>query len=323
MLVLIGLLLLAIWLFKLFKIPKVGCVGLVTGGVKTGKSMLSVWLSVRRYKRTVFVWHIRCFLARLLRKPKPEKPLLYSNVPLAGVDYVLIPVELLERKLFRPAYKSVLYIQEASLLADSMYFKDMLLNERLLLFNKLIGHETRGGYLIYDTQAICDNHYAVKRCLSSYFWIHHNIKIPFFCVLFVREMFYSADDSLTVNTVGQDVENELKIIVIPKRVWKMYDAYCYSALTDDLEVYEKTDFIPLGKEFRSKLKINTLLSFKEYSTIETFKGFVNVEKIAENGYEINPDKSYLQGLSLNIKNKNKELKKDDEYIYARSFALSR
>ena len=47
-LVVIALLLLAIWLFKLFKIPKIGCVGLVTGGVKTGKSMLSVWLSVRR-----------------------------------------------------------------------------------------------------------------------------------------------------------------------------------------------------------------------------------------------------------------------------------
>lgn len=271
-LVIIGLLFLLGWLYKLFKIPKIGCVALITGGVKTGKSMLSVWLSVRRYKRQVLAWKIGCFIARLLKRPLPEKPLFYSNVPIAGVDYVLLPVEILERQLFRPAYKSVIYIQEASLLADSMYFKDMDLNERLLLFNKLIGHETRGGYLIYDTQAICDNHYAVKRCLSSYFWIHHNVKIPFFCVLFVREMFYSADDSTTVNTVEQDVENDLKIIVIPKRVWKMYDAYCYSALTDHLDVYDKTEFIPLGREFRSHLKIKSILSFKEYRSVETFRG---------------------------------------------------
>lgn len=321
-LVIVALLFLVIWLWKLFKIPKIGCVGLVTGGVKTGKSMLSVWLSVRKYKRTVFAWKIKCFLCRVLRKIMPEKPLFYSNVPIAGVDYVLIPVELLERRVFRPAYKSVIYIQEASLLADSMYFKDLALNERLLLFNKLIGHQTRGGYLIYDTQAICDNHYAVKRCLSSYFWIHHNIKIPFFCVLFVREMFYSADDSTTVNTVGQDVETDLKIIVIPKRVWKMYDAYCYSALTDDLEIYEKTEFIPVGKAFRSRLKIKTILSFKEYMSVDTFRGMADVEKIAEKGYMINTDKFYLEDLPLTIK-KIKGVKVDDEFIYGGEIPLCR
>lgn len=271
-LIVVGVLFLVFWLFKLFKIPKIGCVALVTGGVKTGKSMMSVWLAVRRYKRAIFAWKIRCLLCRLLKKDLPEQPRLYSNVPLAGVEHVLIPVCLLERHTFRPAYKSVVYIQEASLLADSMYFKDMLLNERLLLFNKLIGHETKGGYLIYDTQAIADNHYAVKRCLSSYFWIHHNVKLPFFCVLFVREFFYSADDSTTMNTVGQDVEDGLKIIVIPKKVWKMYDAYCYSALTDDLPVYEEVDFIPIDKEFRHKLKIKTILSFKKYATVETQDG---------------------------------------------------
>ena len=317
-LIVIGVLLLSIWLFKLFKIPKIGCVGLVTGGVKTGKSMLSVWLAVRRWKRQVFAWKIACVICKLLRKPLPEKPLLYSNVPLAGVEYVLIPVEILERQEFRPAYKSVLYIQEASLLADSMYFKDMELNERLLLFNKLIGHETRGGYLIYDTQAICDNHYAVKRCLSSYFWIHHNVKIPFFCVLFVREMFYSADDSNTVNTVGQDVETDLKIIVIPKRVWKMYDAYCYSALTDHLPVYEKVDYIPIGKEFRKKLKIKTLLSFKEYHSIETFRGIEKKEKKdIEIGYVVNTvDKPVLPFSDL-------KAKKIKEKNYAKSINVGK
>lgn len=99
-------------------------------------------------------------------------------------------------------------------------------------------------------------------------------------------MFYSADDSTTVNTVEQDVENDLKIIVIPKRVWKMYDAYCYSALTDHLDVYDKTEFIPLGREFRSHLKIKSILSFKEYRSVETFRGSDIGKKVAEDGYTL-------------------------------------
>lgn len=320
-LLLIGVVLLLFWLLKLFKIPKIGCVALVTGGVKTGKSMLSVWLAIRRFKRAVFAWKVKCLICRLLRRSLPERPRLYSNVPLAGVEYVLIPVEILERQQFRPAYKSVLYIQEASLLADSMYFKDMDLNERLLLFNKLIGHETKGGYLIYDTQAIADNHYAVKRCLSSYFWIHHNVKLPFFCVLFVRELFYSADES-TVNTVESDVEDGLKIIVIPKRVWKIYDAYCYSGMTDHLPVYEKVDFIPIGKEFRHKLKINTLLSFKEYNSVETFRVLTKPEeKDIEKGYFVNvSDKPVISYETLLNK---KGVKKNVKSFDVGSFPLAR
>lgn len=262
--------------FKIFKIPKVGCLGMVTGGVKCGKSMLSVWLAVRMYKKQRRKWKIKCFFIKLINKlfkkkmKFPEEPLLYSNVRLAGVRYTLLTTDIILRKV-RPAYKSVVYIQEASLLADSMYFKDMDVNERLLLFNKLYGHETHGGYLIYDTQTISDNHYAVRRCLNSYFWIHHNVKIPFFVLLYVREFFFSEDES-TVNTVQDDVEVGLKIIVIPKRVWKMYDAYCYSIFTDSLPVLKKEVYIPRPKFFRrADLKTKRLVSLKRFKSIEEYK----------------------------------------------------
>lgn len=262
--------------FKFFKLPKFGCIAMVTGGVKCGKSMLSVWLAVRKYKKQHRKWRVKCFFIKLInavfRKSLqfPEEPVLYSNVKLAGVRYTLLTTDMILRKV-RPAYGSVVYVQEASLLADSMYFKDMTVNERLLLFNKLFGHETHGGYLIYDTQSIADNHYAVKRCLNSYFWIHHNIKIPFFVVLYVRELFFSSDDS-AINTFETDVEDTLKLIVIPKRVWKMYDAYCYSAFTDDLPVLRDDVYTPVPRPFRKvDLKTRRIISLKKFMTINEYK----------------------------------------------------
>ena len=125
-------------------------------------------------------------------------------------------------------------------------FRDMDVNERLLQFNKLIGHETRGGGIIYDTQSIGDCHYAIKRSISSFIWIHHNIKFPFFVVLYVREMFYS-EDGIATNVFNEDVEQTLLRIIIPKSIWKKFDAYCYSKMTDDLERENKTKFIPKVK----------------------------------------------------------------------------
>ena len=67
-------------------------------------------------------------------------------------SYVPLTDDLLLRKK-RFVYGSVIYVQEASLVADSQLIRDMDINERLMLFNKLIGHETKGGVIIYDTHS--------------------------------------------------------------------------------------------------------------------------------------------------------------------------
>lgn len=232
--------------FHMRKVPKLGCLALITGGVKTGKSTLAIYLAIRQNKRQRFKWKLYMLLQKVLTfLPVREEPLLYSNVPLAGVNYVPLTVELLLREK-RFNYRSTIYVQEASLVEDSQMFKDMDINERLLYFNKLIGHETRGGGIIYDTQAIQDCHYAIKRSISSYIWIHHNVKIPFFIMVYVREMFYSEDNS-SVNVFNEDVEKTLLRIIVPKSVWKKFDAYCYSKLTDDLEREYETVYIPKRK----------------------------------------------------------------------------
>lgn len=242
---------------KKFKFPKIGSMCLVSGGVKCGKSTTAVALSIKEYKRRHRRWRIRKFFQKLLRVPIGEEPLLYSNIPL-GVPYVPLTQALLLRQA-RFNYGSVIYVCEASLVADSQMIKDKELNERLLFFNKLIGHELKGGCIIYDTQSVADCHYSIKRCLSEYFYVHHLVKwIPFFLVAYIREDRYSEDGSIvSVNT--SDVEDTLRRVIIRKRTWKLFDSYCYSSLTDDLPV--ENNVVTLPK--KASLKAKKIVSFKE------------------------------------------------------------
>lgn len=261
-LILIGSIVLIIYCWHLLKIPKCGNMVLVTGGIKTGKSTLSVRMAYKTWKkqkRKVKIYNFICKLFKYkLKRFKQEKPLplLYSNVPL-NIPYVPLTQDLLERRQ-RFVYGSVAYFCEASLIADSMSFKDDYINENLLLLVKLWAHETKGGYAFYDTQSIYDNHYAIKRCLSSYFYIHHSIKIPFFILQFVRELKFSEDNS-AVNTFEDDIENGLKIVVVPKSTWKLFDCYCYSVLTDHLPVGSAVS----DPDLLDDLKARDIVTFKE------------------------------------------------------------
>lgn len=240
-----------------FKLCKIGSLSLVTGGVKCGKSTLSTYMAISTYKQVKIKVKIKNFFRKLFKKELIEEPLLYSNIPLA-CDYVQVTEDLLLRnKRFR--YGSVILIQEASLLADSQLIRDMTINERLLLFNKLIGHETKGGCIIYDTQSISDCHYSIKRCLSNYFYIHHLVKwVPFFLIAYVQEFRYS-DDNSTISISEKDTEDTLKKVIIPKSTWKYFDCYNYSTFTDNLPIEEKV----VNNDKKSNLKSRTIVSFRK------------------------------------------------------------
>ena len=241
-----------------FKFAKVGSLALVTGGVKCGKSTTSVAIVRREYKMRTRRVKFKNFFRKLFNRSLIELPLVYSNVPL-GMPYVPLTEDLLLRKK-RFVYGSVIYVQEASLVADSQLIRDMDINERLMLFNKLIGHETKGGCIIYDTQCIGDVHYSLKRCVSNYFYIHHLIKwIPFILIAKVQECRYS-DDGSTITVSNEDVEETLKSVILSKRNWKYFDCYCYSVLTDDLPVENRVVYNNIRT---SDLKANNVLSFRK------------------------------------------------------------
>lgn len=237
-----------------YKLPKVGSLALVSGGVKAGKTTFGVALAIREYRSRVRSVKINNFFRKLFKKPLRELPLLYSNIPLK-MQYVPLTKDLLMRRC-RFVYGSVIYVSECSLVADSQLVKNPILNEDLLYFNKLIGHETKGGCIIYDTQSVADCHYSIKRCLSEYFYVHHMVKwIPFFLVAYVQECRYSEDNS-TISVSTDDIELHLRKVIIRKSVWKKFDCYCYSLLTDNLPV---TDNVTIAED----LKCGNIVSFKD------------------------------------------------------------
>ena len=249
------------------------CVTIFTGGVKCGKTTLAVRTAIKKYRLIHLKWWIK---TKIFRKDK-EEPLLYSNIPLS-VPHVRLTQELLLRQK-RFNYGSVVLCSEASLVADSQYFRDKDFNDTLTLFNKLFGHETGGirnksmgtGYLIYDSQNLNDLHYSIKRVSSTYYFIQKCIKwIPFILVFNVREMTYV--DDTTINVYNEDSEDTMKKVIILKKWWKKFDSCCYSILTDNKSIENKIIKV-------DNLKTTNIVGFRNWHGLE--------RKIEENEKEIN------------------------------------
>ena len=260
--ILIVLAIFFIWFLAVRKKLNIDAITLVNGGVKTGKSTLSVYLAIKHYKKSLRRWRFRKFFGH-----EEEKPLLYSNIPLR-CDYVLLSNEVLNR-VKRIPYGSVVYIGEFSLVADNKFFKtaSAFEIETLMLFIKLFGHETGGkGKCFIDTQCVSDLPVDVRRCLNRYLWIERCIKwFPFILVFRVRELMYSEDNS-SVNVFNSDIEDNTKVLVVSKKVWKKFDYCCYSVFTDHLDV---SDIVTKGNDLET-LKALKIPSFKTYATIPTY-----------------------------------------------------
>lgn len=243
------------------KVPKIGTIAMYDGAPKTGKSTLAIYTAIWEYRKVRIRTNITNFFRKIFKKEQIEMPLLYSNIPLKVKGYTPVTKEILQRKK-RLRYKSVTYLGEFSLIADSMTFKDGFLNEQIMLFMKLYGHETKGGKLIADSQCIADCHFALKRVIGQHFYIHDTINIPIipFLIMHVRELAYS-DDGSTVNVINTDLEDDLKTLIIWKGVWKKFDYCCYSVFTDNLPISDK-------EEKPTTLKAEEIVSFREWKSEE-------------------------------------------------------
>lgn len=286
---LIALIVIFLLWFFIFKVKhlKVPSVYLITGGVKTGKSFVSVWLAVKNYKRAcrkarICNFFIKCVanpirrFKNLKREPIPlykyrEKPMLYSNMRLRNIKYNLLTLDVIERKVRIPT-GSIVLIDEISLFADSTLcltpkYKSEKLHEKLMLFVKLFGHYC-GGKLIVNTQALCDCAHEFKRCISNYLWICVNKKFPLFSLLTVRELAHSEDNDI-VNNFSQDSEVDTRPLFILNKYYKYYDYRCYSIFTDGLELQVNYDNPILDKH--DSLKTEVLLTLQDFDTLKQFQ----------------------------------------------------
>lgn len=236
---------------------------LITGGVGTGKSTLAIYLSLILYYNTRRIVIIENFFKKLFKKGNMKKlPLLYSNIPIASkYGYAPLTKEILLRQK-KPIERSIIYIGEFSLVADSMNFKDMILNEQIMLFFKLFRHSFKGK-IIADTQNVSDIHHAVKKICNSYIWIEKGKKSIFNYNMNIRKMYYNYDNNGVMNNLNnKDMEKETQLIKVNLSIWKKYDSWCYSVLTDHLE--EEENNIEL-KDIKT-LKQPNIISFNKWLT---------------------------------------------------------
>lgn len=267
-----------------YKCIKAGNLTMICGGVKTGKSQLSVREVFRRYNCARAGWKFKMLKYKLTSKKKkekynlipPEEPLLYSNVPIGKKGFShLVPLsyELLTCQQ-RFAYKSVIYICEASLVNNCMDIKDEDVNDVLQKLYKLIAHETQGGYMYIDTQNPLDVHFGPKRSLSTYYHIYKRTPIKlfgyeFFSIIHLREMMLNAGDKSeeVKNEDPQDAQHEgtkgTYWHIIGRKWFKYYDRYCYSALTDHLPVANNTVTVGNCKKAKNVLQIKNYIRLKK------------------------------------------------------------
>lgn len=273
--------------FKFFKLYKVKNVIFVDGSLGTGKTFFSVSMAVRLYKKQLRRYKVLKWLCGSLsfipkmkeQGDKLEEPYLYSNIRLRNIDYVKVTADLLCRKGFRFGYRSVLLIDEFSLMADQYTYKDREISERLSIFFKLWRHETKGGYIVINSQSTSDLHYSIKYVLSDYLYIHHKSKFPLITCLKVQEMAYCGDKdgSQVTNVMTDDIETNLRVMLVFNRYYKYYDTYCYSIFTDGLPVYRLIEHNFKG----DSLKDPEIVSFKQWNYLK------------ENYKDENPDKKKI------------------------------
>ncbi len=249
--------------FRSIKRLNYGNLTLISGGVKTGKTMLSVWLLKKQYKKQLFRWRLTCLKARFKHLPMPEKPLIYSNMPIA-LPYSPLTLDLITGKT-RFRFGSVVYFNEMSLIAGSKDIRDEDLNDFLLQFFKLCAHETHGGYFFIDTQSPQDMHYTLKRSLSTYYFIIRKVRLPFFNCVWLREnLLVDGENTVAIDTMQDPQDDVLEggkkkyFRLIPHSVWKLYDQYAYSVLTDGLPVSDS-----IRKVKRKDLKITHLIRCRD------------------------------------------------------------
>ena len=292
-LLIIGAIVLLLWFF-IFKVKhlKTSDVYFVDGGVKVGKSKVSVMLVVKKIFINRLRAHIRNGLITMLnfftkkrnkhcKVKKPlrkycEIPMLYSNMPLYKVKYNHLDLKIIECCV-RVPYGSVCLLDEASLIADSMtaYGKTKTqqeivdyVNEKLTMFLKLFGHATHGGFCVYNSQNVVDLHFAFRRCTSTYLFLAHRRRFPFFSLIDCREMVHDESGDV-VNTIQHDVDDDNKPLFVSNRWHKYYDRFYLDILFKDLPLFVNYD-VPIEDKKKHRVELKEITTLGNYKMIRAY-----------------------------------------------------
>ena len=211
-----------------------------TGGLGSGKSLISTQMAVRllRKNRWKVLWHN-------IRHPKHKiaKPLLYSSIPLrvSNKEWAckLTPDHLTLQE--RLPEKCVVFIDEIDSYASQFDFKLPNIIQNFDEFCRFFRHYTKGGYLVCNTQATDNLVLQIRRRMNTVFNLMH-FKKWFFIFYTVKVRNISISEEIkTIET--EDVEDNMSTLfgVLPV-FCRRYDTYCYSGRYETVPEGKNTHF---------------------------------------------------------------------------------
>lgn len=253
-----------------------------TGGLGSGKTFMSVQTAVvllrkQRFKRAVA--NCKIFVKNLFRKkeqrdPYKPKPLLYCNIPVRitsafSLKRPEMAVRLTKEYLLlreRIVEGSVCLLDEVDSFANQFaYNNPCIVDNRgqggddvgnFDEFCRFYRHYTKGGYLIFNTQATANENLTIRRrqnmCNILFHFKKWGIPLIFPNILYTVKCqnVVMSDDVRTVEEGNAEDNMKTLIGFMP---WKRrYDTYCYS---------ERYSTVPEGeRKYFKRLKTNESLT---------------------------------------------------------------
>lgn len=245
---------------------KIETITAYTGGLGSGKTLMSVHMAKKIYKKQIRKWKWTNFKIDLRNRFRNtmedhiEKPLLFSNMPFyinkrKGIlTNKITASHLLEQE--RIPLGSVVMIDELGAFANQFEYTNRNVVVTLDDFIRFFRHYTKGGYLVVNDQCSENINLVVRRRLN----IVHNLANCFvlwrFCFYFER-MITISEEIKTIDMRSQetDKENDTQnnMVFRFKFLWHKndYDTYCHS---------ERYKTVPQGNyEEYTELKLYEIL----------------------------------------------------------------
>lgn len=236
-----------------------------TGGLGSGKSFMSVQTALVLYRKQRF----RARLYNLFHpKDKIELPELYSNIPLR-ISRKKMALRLRKEHLLlqeRIARGSVVLLDEVDCFANQFSYNNVCIVDQTGKgdsedtgnfdeFCRFFRHYTKGGYLIFNTQATANENLTIRRRQNQINLLFNFRKwgIPLIwpnIIYTVRCRNITVSDEVKV-TEESNAEDNMRLIIGLFPLLRHYDTWCYSG---------RYDSVPSGEDRRfSKLKTNECL----------------------------------------------------------------
>lgn len=218
-------------IYKVLKpyIQQYDTVILYTGGLGSGKSLISSQMALRLLRKNRFkvkwhnFWH---------PKDKWEKPQLYSNIAfrITKSEWALqlTPGHMLMESAIIP--RSILFVDEICLFLDQFSIK-LPASETVEEFATLYRHYTQGGFLVMNTQNSNKVNFHFRYCVNSalnlsYFKRRLPYPLPFLWYKVKVRNISLADDIKRIEEGNR--EDSMSNLFGLRPLLKHYDTYTYS-----------------------------------------------------------------------------------------------